>query len=91
MTNRDGNVPNGFLVIGGLILGGAVGFLLRPSAFLVGQLPFEYVIAPERLTGLLELYKPTAELSRSIMLGGAIIGAAAGFVLELLLGRRRFL
>jgi hypothetical protein len=29
----------------GFLVGGLIGFLLRPAAFLVGQLPFEHVIS----------------------------------------------
>lgn len=76
----------GFL---GLLLGGLVGFLLRPSATLVGQLPFETVITRgANLSGLNRLLVPTAQTSFNILVAGALIGAFAGWVLGTLLSRR---
>jgi hypothetical protein len=60
----------------GVFLGGIVGFLLRPSANLVGQLPFGVVITRgATLTDLDVLFRGTAELSFNYMMIGAIIGA----------------
>ncbi|MGO9239607.1 MAG: hypothetical protein ACLQBJ_02265 [Bryobacteraceae bacterium] len=66
--------------VGGAILGGIVGavlgFLLRPSLPLIGQLPLGVVITRgEYLTGLDVLFKSTAEQSFNYMLFGAILGA----------------
>jgi hypothetical protein len=67
----------------GLIVGGGVGFLLRPTAFLVGQLPFGIVITRgEYLKGIDRLYKPTAEISFNYLLVGAIVGIVIGAVLS---------
>lgn len=63
----------------GLALGGLIGFLLRPSAMLVGQLPFEIVISRgANLQGLDSILVPTAQTSFNIMVVGAIVGAVAG-------------
>jgi uncharacterized membrane-anchored protein YhcB (DUF1043 family) len=73
----------------GLILGGIIGFLLRPSAMLVGQLPFETVISRgANLQGLDRLLVPTAQASFNMMVVGAIIGVVVGVVLARLLAGR---
>jgi hypothetical protein len=73
------------LGIAGLFLGGGIGFLLRPSAFLVGQLPFETVIVRgSNLGGLDRLLVSTAQTSFNYMVVGAILGAVAGFVIGLI-------
>jgi len=70
----------------GAVLGGLVGFLLRPSLPLIGQLPFSTVITRgSNLTGLDTLLKSTAEQSFNYMLIGVIVGAvllalAAGMI-----------
>lgn len=70
----------------GFFLGGLVGFLLRPSLPLIGQLPFQTVITRgSNLTGIDMLLKSTAEQSFNYLLIGAIVGAvilgfAAGFM-----------
>lgn len=70
----------------GAFLGGLVGFLLRPSLPLIGQLPFKTVITRgSNLTGLDVLLKSTAEQSFNYMLIGVVVGAvllalAAGFL-----------
>jgi len=76
----------GFL---GLILGGVIGFVLRPSAMFIGQLPFETVISRgANLQGLDKLLVPTAQSSFNMMVVGAIVGAVVGFVVGQLLARR---
>ena len=73
------------LSIAGFFVGGVIGFLLRPSAFLVGQLPFGTVITRgSNLSGLDKLLVSTAEASFNYMLVGALIGAVGGFVIGLL-------
>jgi hypothetical protein len=64
------------------VLGGFVGFLLRPSVVLIGQLPFGTVISRGRnLTGFDMLLKGAAEQSLNYLLAGAIIGAFVGTVI----------
>jgi hypothetical protein len=60
----------------GTFLGGVVGFLLRPSVPLIGQLPLETVIARgSNLSGLDSTLGSTAERSFAYMVVGAMIGA----------------
>lgn len=78
------------LGITGFLVGGFIGFLLRPAAFLVGQLPFETVIARgSNLSGLDKLLVSTAQTSFNYMLVGAILGAVAGFVIGLIPFKQR--
>lgn len=63
-------------VLLGLILGGFVGFILRPSVAIVGQLPFETVITRgSNLTGMNIILRSAAEQSFNFMMAGAIVGA----------------
>jgi hypothetical protein len=65
----------------GFLVGGFVGFQLRPAAFLVGQLPFGTVITRgSNLSGLDVLLVSTAQTSFNYMLAGAVLGAACGAV-----------
>ena len=65
----------------GAILGGVVGFLLRPSTLVVGQLPFNTVISRGgNLKGLSQLLVPSAEKSFNVMLVGVILGLVVGLV-----------
>jgi hypothetical protein len=74
----------------GLIVGAFIGFLLRPSAMLVGQLPFETVVSRgANLRGFDQLLVPTAEMSFNIMMVGAIIGAVAGAIIGRLTAARK--
>jgi len=85
---NNGSRSIGFGLVG-LVLGGVIGFLLRPSAMLVGQLPFETVISRgENLQGLDKLLVPIAQTSFNVMVAGAIIGTAVGIVLPRLLSWR---
>ena len=73
----------------GFLLGGFIGFLLRPSALLVGQLPFATVISRgTNLTGLDRLLVPTAEKSFNIMLVGAILGVVIAVVIARMTARK---
>ena len=73
-----------------MLLGGYVGFLLRPAA-LIGQLPFKTVILRgANLGGIDRLLVPVAQTSFNAMVAGAIVGAAVGSVIGYLkLGRHR--
>lgn len=89
MANTNSGSRSIGLGIVGLVLGGVIGFLLRPSAMLVGQLPFETVISRgENLQGLDKLLVPTAQTSFNMMVVGAIVGAVVGIVLARLLSGR---
>ncbi len=74
------------LAAAGLFVGGTIGFVLRPSAFLIGQLPFGTVISGgANLTGLDMLLRPVAESSLHLMVAVALIGAVVGGIVGLLL------
>ena len=63
-------------VLLGLCLGAFVGYLLRPSVALIGQLPFETVITRgANLRGVDVILRSAAEQSFNYMLVGAIVGA----------------
>jgi hypothetical protein len=63
----------------GMLLGGTVAFLLRPSAPLIGQLPFDKVITRGAfLEGLDRLLIPTAQTSFNYLIVGLIVGGVLG-------------
>ena len=71
----------------GFIAGAIIGFLLRPSAFLIGQLPLKTVIMRGTdLKGLDKIMVPVAERSFNLMFGvavvGMLIGIAIGYYME---------
>jgi heme exporter protein C len=62
-------------IVVGLILGALIGFLLRPSAPVLGQIPFSVVISRgSNLAGLDVLLKSLAEQSFNYMIAGALVG-----------------
>ncbi|MDI6794205.1 MAG: hypothetical protein QME81_15310 [bacterium] len=74
----------------GFLIGGFIGFLSRPSAFLVGQLPFSIVILRgSSLTGMDAILKPIAQQSFNIMMAGSIIGALTGSAIAYFILRSR--
>ena len=76
-----------FCVFGGM-LGGIVGYLTRPSAMLVGQLPFGIVITGGAgLQGLDQLLVPIAQQSFNQMVTGAIVCAVLGGIVGAILRR----
>ncbi len=78
-----------FCVVGGMV-GAITGYLSRPSAMLVGQLPFETVITGGAgLQGLDQLLVPIAQQSFNQMLAGAFVGAVLGGVLGVVLRQMR--
>jgi hypothetical protein len=77
------------LAIVGLLVGGFAGYLARPAAAVVGQLPFETVMnRGANLTGLQSLLVPTAKESFNVTVAGAAIGALVGLALAFALARR---
>src|SRR5438270_6436096 len=78
---------NNSLAIGlgsvGLLLGGFVGFLLRPTVPLVNaQLPFETVITRGAyLTGTDQMFVSLAQTSFNYMLAVAVVGTVVGFTI----------
>lgn len=78
-----------FCVVGGM-LGGIIGYLTRPSALLVGQLPFGIVITGGAgLQGLDQLLAPVAQQSFNQMVTGAIVCAVLGGVVGAILRRMK--
>jgi len=73
----------------GLFIGGMIGFLLRPAAPFIGQLPFETVISRgSNLTGLDTLLVSTAQTSFSYLMVGAILGAIGGIIVGLMAAKK---
>ena len=69
------------LTIAGLLIGSAVGFLLRPSVPLMGQLPFSTVITRgANLRGLDQLLLGYARTSFKYLLAGLVLGAVIGLI-----------
>ena len=65
----------------GFLSGAAAGYLYRPPAFLIGQLPFDVVIARgSNLKGLDQIYIEVAKTSFNYLLIGGILGAVIGLV-----------
>lgn len=78
-----------FAIIG-YYVGGLLGFLLRPSVFLVGQLPFGAVISRgAALSGLDLLLVPAAQNSFNVIVAVAIIGALIGAGIEYFLLKKK--
>ncbi len=82
----DRNRTAWLLGVGGFLLGALVGYLYRPPAFLIGQLPFHVVISRgTSLKGFDQMYIPVAETSFNYLLGGGVVGAVAGILASLVL------
>jgi len=77
------------LGIVGFIAGGFIGFLYRPSALFIGQLPFDVVITRgANLKGFDQVLLPLAQSSFNNMMTVAVIGAAIGIIIGLLITRK---
>ncbi|HNT90928.1 MAG: hypothetical protein WBK44_03860 [Smithellaceae bacterium] len=77
------------LGIVGFLAGGLIGFLYRPSALIIGQLPFSTVITRgANLKGVEQMLIPMAQTSFNNMMVAAVIGAAIGIVIGLLFSRK---
>ena len=96
IARRQGKSLQTFLFSGtpgsmilGLLLGGLVGFLLRPAVPLVGQLPFTVVITRgSNLTGLDQMLVSAAKTSFNYLAAGGLIGALAGVALTQFIRKR---
>jgi len=74
----------------GALIGGLLGFLLRPSVPLIGQLDFNTVISRgSNLRGVNQILVSTARDSFNILVGGIIIGAIIGGVIGNILLRKQ--
>jgi hypothetical protein len=76
--------------IAGFALGALLGFQMRPSVILIGQLPFQTVITRgANLTGIDQILISAAQQSFNVMFVSAVVGAIVGFgVAHLVNGRR---
>jgi hypothetical protein len=73
----------------GFLVGAFIGYLYRPPAFLIGQLPFKHVISRgATLKGLEQIYIPLAERSFNYLVVGGITGAVLGLAAVLLSQRK---
>ncbi len=71
--------------VSGFLAGAFIGYIYRPPAFLIGQLPFKHVISRgTMLQGFDQVYIEVAEKSFNYLLGGGIIGAIFGLIAVLL-------
>jgi hypothetical protein len=69
------------LTIAGLLIGSIVGFLLRASVPLMGQLPFTTVITRgANLRGLDQLLLGYARTSFNYLIAGMVLGAIVGLI-----------
>src|SRR6266705_5073022 len=76
------------LTIAGLLIGSVVGFLLRPSVPLMGQLPFTTVVTRgASLRGLDQLLLGYARTSFNYLIAGMVLGALIGLIAALALER----
>lgn len=80
----------GLMLATGFLVGGFIGFLMRPSVILIGQLPFETVVTRgSALSGIDQLLVPTAQQSFNVTFVGALLGTAGGFGLSRFLVKGR--
>jgi len=73
----------------GIVVGGLLGYLLRPSAPLIGQLPFETVITQgANLRGLDQILVSFAQTSFNYLIVGMIIGGVCGALTGIFLKKK---
>ncbi len=73
----------------GFFVGALIGYLYRPPAFLIGQLPFRHVIfRGTTLKGIEQIYIPVAQTSFNYLIAGGIIGALSGVIAVVLFQRK---
>lgn len=72
-----------FAFVGGFV-GAMLGYVLRPSVFLIGQLPFGTVITRgSNLSGMDQLLVPAAQASFNLLVAGTVVGVVLGVVLAM--------
>jgi F0F1-type ATP synthase assembly protein I len=77
-------------LLAGVVVGGLVGFLLRPTVPLMGQLSFITVITRgANLRGLDQLLTAYARTSFNYLVAGIIVGAVIGMILGFVLPRQK--
>ena len=73
----------------GCLAGGFIGFLLRPSAFVIGRLPFQHVITRgQSLQGVERVFMSLARESFNTMMIGAAISLLAGAAIGYFISRK---
>ena len=81
---------NRFAIAAGALLGGVVGFLLRPSVPLVGQLPFTTVVTRGgNLEGLDQFLLGYVRTSFNYLIAGVVLGAVVGLIAAFVLSMQR--
>lgn len=89
-TDRSNLGPVIMSGIGGGLLGGIIGFLLRPANSLIGQLPFETVISRgANLEGVDQLLVPLAQKSFNTLIIGVFIGIIVGALIGYFISNKR--
>ena len=89
MSSKKSNGLAIQLGIVGFIAGGFLGFLYRPSAFLIGQLPFDTVITRgANLNGVDQMLISMAQTSFNNIAAAAVAGAVIGIVVGILISKR---
>jgi hypothetical protein len=74
----------------GLVIGGIVGFLLRPSVPFMGQLPFGTVLRRgANLHGLDQLLVGYARTSFNYLIAGMLMGAIMGLIAAVVISSQR--
>jgi hypothetical protein len=74
----------------GLVIGGIVGFLLRPSVPFMGQLPFSTVITRgANLHGLDQLLVGYARTSFNYLIAGMLLGSVIGLITAFVISSQR--
>jgi hypothetical protein len=76
------------MIVGGVVIGGVVGFLLWPSVPLLGQLPFTTVITRgANLEGLDQIMLGYARTSFNYLIAGIVVGGVIGVLAAVVLSR----
>lgn len=79
-TDLFGEIDTYVFIICGACVGGLLGFLIRPSVPLIGQLPLEAVLTRgASYSGLDQILVPFAKQSFNYLLVGFILGGFGGF------------
>jgi len=74
----------------GFLAAAFIGYLYRPPAFLIGQLPFKHVISRgTTLKGINQIYMNVAQTSFNYLVVGGIAGAILGVAAALFYQRNR--
>lgn len=83
LNNRESYILIGVLGFLWFFIGGLIGFLIRPSVSLVGQLSFDTVLSRGENLDLVQraLLGPTARASFNLMVESALIGMVGGLAL----------